>query len=124
MKQVLLPILAATAFIVIVGVLFGNPQKGTNLFQNPTPTSVTSSQKTIQVGSVSLKIKLANTDEARSKGLSGISSLPADEGMLFIFDQKGTTPAFWMKDMLIPLDIIWIKDSKVSQIDKNIQPPD
>ena len=32
-------------------------------------------------------------------------------------------PPFWMKDMKFAIDIIWINDSEIVQIDKNVQPP-
>lgn len=123
MKQLLLPLLATTAFIIIIGLLFGGSQKGSGLFQTGAP-SPTTGPKTIQIGTLTLKITLADTQEKRQRGLSGVASLPQDEGILFIFEKKGVMPPFWMKGMLIPIDIIWIKDNKVSQIDKNIQPPD
>jgi len=123
MKQLLLPLLGATAFIIIVGLLFGGSQKGSGLFQTGAP-SPTTGPKTIQIGTLTLKITLAETQEKRQQGLSSVASLAQDTGMLFIFEKKGVTPSFWMKGMLIPIDIIWIKDGKISQIDKNIQPPD
>ena len=43
--------------------------------------------------------------------------------MLFVFDAQNVTPVFWMKDMLIPIDIIWINDGKIVKIDTNLQPP-
>ena len=40
--------------------------------------------------------------------------------MVFVFD-KDSKPVFWMKDTLIPLDMIWINDGKVVGIEKNVQ---
>jgi uncharacterized membrane protein (UPF0127 family) len=45
--------------------------------------------------------------DAFYRGLGGRQSLPDDRGMLFVFPESGLH-AFWMKDMLIPIDIIWI----------------
>jgi uncharacterized membrane protein (UPF0127 family) len=42
--------------------------------------------------------------------------------MLFLFDPK-ETPSFWMKDMLFPIDIIFINDGTVVTVYKNVQPP-
>ncbi len=58
-------------------------------------------------GGVSLRIEYATTTEARERGLGGRESLLNDYGMLFIFadDEKY---GFWMKDMLVPIDIFWL----------------
>ncbi|OGM08307.1 hypothetical protein A2159_02005 [Candidatus Woesebacteria bacterium RBG_13_34_9] len=42
--------------------------------------------------------------------------------MLFIFDYK-SIPDFWMKGMKFPLDIIWINDNIIVDVDENIQNP-
>ena len=42
--------------------------------------------------------------------------------MLFIFDQK-YQPSFWMFDMNFPLDIIWISDDVIVDIDRNVPIP-
>jgi hypothetical protein len=70
-----------------------------------------------------ISVRLARTQPEREKGLSGISSLEAKSGMLFIFENKEISPVFWMKDTLIPLDIIWIADGKIVRIDKNVPVP-
>lgn len=52
-------------------------------------------------------VTLAQTAEARAKGLMYRSFLAPQEGMLFVFDKEGIYP-FWMKDTLISLDILWL----------------
>jgi uncharacterized membrane protein (UPF0127 family) len=55
-------------------------------------------------------------------GLSGHAPLAEDEGMLFIFDEASVYP-FWMKDMLFPIDIIWIDaNSRISYIESAVTP--
>lgn len=45
-----------------------------------------------------------------------------NHGMLFIFEVEGNYP-FWMKNTLIPLDMIWInKELEVVHIAKDVQP--
>ena len=52
----------------------------------------------------------------------GESNLPNDEGMLFVFPEE-QFPEFWMKDTLIPLDILFINDSDIIvYMVKNAQP--
>ncbi len=53
------------------------------------------------------QVQLAQTTEERKQGLSNQEHLPENQGMLFIFQQSGNY-GFWMKDMKIPLDIIWL----------------
>ncbi len=55
-------------------------------------------------------------------GLSGRDSIGSADGMLFVFDEP-KLPAFWMKDMRFPLDIIWIAGGRVSDIDENVTVP-
>lgn len=65
-----------------------------------------SSIKQIVIEGVAFEVELALTPEEKAKGLSGRKALCDQCGMLFIYD----TPdyySFWMKDTLIPLDIIW-----------------
>ncbi len=58
-------------------------------------------------GSPSLALEVARTAQERATGLMNRASLPADSGMLFVFDGP-TTARFWMKDTLIPLSIAFI----------------
>lgn len=68
------------------------------------------------------RVEVANNRFTAAKGLMFRKSLAENEAMLFVFAQEGIYP-FWMKDTLIPLDIIWLdKDKKVVQIIKNAQP--
>ena len=42
-----------------------------------------------------------------------INSLPKESGMLFIWEEE-MPRGFWMKNTLIPLDIIWINDQEMN----------
>ena len=42
--------------------------------------------------------------------------------MLFPFD-AAKPRVFWMKGMLIPLDILWVREGKIVAIDTNVAPP-
>lgn len=56
------------------------------------------------------KVELAETPEERAIGLMNRTFLAGDNGMLFIFPKSGYY-GFWMKNTLIPLDIIWINEN-------------
>lgn len=66
---------------------------------------------TIEIGGRRYKVKEAKTEEEKRKGLQGVSELPEDEGMLFYFDPPEDV-SMWMKDTLIPLDIVFINDDE------------
>lgn len=69
-------------------------------------------------------VRIANNDQTREKGLMGVQNLPEDQGMLFVFDDL--TPAqFWMKDTLIPLDMVFIDGmGVVSSVHSKARPLD
>ena len=55
-------------------------------------------------------VEIVDTPAEREIGLMNRESLDLDSGMLFIFESEGYYP-FWMKNTLIPLDIIWIDNN-------------
>ena len=62
----------------------------------------------IQLGSMLFtNIEMVDTDEGRTKGLMNRKELAYDGGMLFVF-QKEDMLSFWMRNTLIPLDIIFM----------------
>lgn len=61
-----------------------------------------------------VQARVANTPQKQEKGLMFVTELPENEGMLFVFDQD-EDQAFWMKNTLIDLDIVFIgSDRKVT----------
>lgn len=68
-----------------------------------------------------INLIVATAEKDRIKGLSGRKSLEANQGMLFVFEKKGTY-SFWMKEMNFPIDIIYIDGGKVVDIFENVAP--
>ncbi len=52
-------------------------------------------------------VELALTPEAQAQGLMFRESLPPRHGMLFVFSEPGVHK-FWMKNTMIPLDMVWM----------------
>lgn len=70
----------------------------------------------IKIANTNYNIEIAKTTAQKMKGLSGRESLCQNCGMIFIFGFETNLP-FWMKDTIIPLDMIWInKNGKVVDI--------
>jgi len=61
----------------------------------------------LRLDHVPIWVRLATSDKQRKRGLSGVASLAADEGMLFIY-KRAARKSFWMKDCLISLDIAFL----------------
>ena len=62
----------------------------------------------IKVGDKKYTVKVAKTDSEKEQGLKNIESLPENEGMLFLSEDEDL--GIWMRDTLIPLDIVFITD--------------
>ncbi len=60
-----------------------------------------------EFGGVSLRIEYATTPEARERGLGDRTEIQKDYGILFVFP-KDDYYGFWMKNMLVPIDIFWL----------------
>jgi len=71
---------------------------------------------------VMFKVELAETSAEKTKGLMYRTELPEEHGMLFIFE-KDSPRNFWMKNTLIPLDMIFINSElEVVEVKANVPP--
>ena len=67
-------------------------------------------------------VEIARTPKEQEIGLMNRSSLAPDRGMIFPYDQPHPA-AFWMKNTLIPLDMIFIRaDGTIARIAANTVP--
>ena len=73
------------------------------------PSPETTERKVL-LGGNEINVTIADTPALQAKGLGGRKSLKPNEGMLFIFPTPGFY-GFWMKDMEIPIDIIWFDEN-------------
>jgi len=68
--------------------------------------------KNVEIGGKQFSLEVAQTQAEREKGLMNRTSLPANKGMVFLFDGKAIQ-SFWMKNTLIPLQILFIDGCKI-----------
>lgn len=63
-----------------------------------------------------VRARVADTPKKQEKGLMFVKELPENEGMLFVFEQD-EEQAFWMKNTLIDLDMVFIgSDKRVTSV--------
>ena len=73
-------------------------------------------------GTNCFQVEIAISPKQQQQGLMFRESLDQNQGMLFMYEKEGRY-SFWMKNTLIPLDMIWINnENKIVFIEKNVQP--
>ena len=92
--------------------------------QAKAPSGLDQAILTIESGGRSHRftVEVARSDQEQAQGLMGRRSLAADRGMLFPFDPPRPA-SFWMRNTLIPLDMIFIRtDGTIARIAANTVP--
>jgi uncharacterized membrane protein (UPF0127 family) len=95
--------------------------------RTPAPSPATtmaaaSAQRIVLPDHYVVSVEVASDEETRSQGLMYRDHLADDRGMIFLFTQPGEYP-FWMKNTLIPLDMIWMDSQhRIVHIAHDVQP--
>ena len=111
--------IAAVCVIVIAGAYTFYSQYKEAAAPTSSPTGAL---QTVQLDGQTIRVSIANTEASRELGLGGRTGLAPDEGMLFVFPEDGIY-AFWMKDMLFSIDMIWLADDgTVLYMAQNVSP--
>jgi uncharacterized membrane protein (UPF0127 family) len=76
---------------------------------------------TANLAGQTFNLEVAQTREQQAIGLMNRTFLPKNQGMLFPQDAPSVV-AFWMRNTLIPLDMIFVYQSTVIEIAQNVQP--
>ncbi len=124
-------ILGLAATLIIGAAACGDAATATPVPANPptelptaAPTETPVPGPSVRIGGAEFPVELAVERDERQRGLSGRESLDAGTGMLFIFEEDSRF-RFWMKEMLIPLDIVWIgSDCRVAGVSEDVPAPD
>jgi len=79
-------------------------------------------KKNVWINGQKFNLAIADDFMERSQGLMFVKSLTDNEGMLFLFPNK-EKPAFWNKNTLVDLALLWIDDDTIIAIDKLFSEP-
>lgn len=90
--------------------------------QGPEIPGVSTSTAVLDLGDRQIIVDVADTDLARTRGLSYRDSLDQDRGMYFMF-ASSSVQYFWMFQMRFPLDIIFLNDDTVVSVSSNVPNP-
>lgn len=109
-KQLLFVVFAA--FLIVASLLSPKGSGNENEFQKVEAS----------IRGIDFVLEVADTPEKRQLGLMDREELPENHGMVFIFDQP-TTSSFWMKNTLIPLDMVFLDQGwNILHIEHDVQP--
>ena len=109
MKKIIYLLLA----VALVLVLFGK------ILLRPAVAPVSGSY--LEISGQTIEVEIADTPASQSRGLSNHPPLAENQGMLFVFSDRQIR-SFWMKEMLFPLDIIWLDGNRIVKISTNLPP--
>lgn len=73
------------------------------------------------MGGEVIQLEVAKTPDQQMTGLMYRTALPQNQGMLFVFEQPQAV-RFWMKNVKISLDMIFLKDGEIKAIASNVPP--
>lgn len=115
MQYVRYGIVALLALCLIgIALWYAHPRMSDNILSVfPTATTTPSSP---------ISFEVVVTEAEQERGLGGRKDIPPDYGMLFVFP-KDDSYGIWMKDMLTPIDILWLSDTgTIITIEKSVEP--
>ncbi len=130
LPRILFSSLVILISFIVVGCDLG--QNSTHQAQNDQDSqTVTISEKSsaqnlpvsaiLSVNEEKIELEVANTPEQQQLGLMFRTDLPPNRGMLFPFNPP-TIVNFWMKNVSISLDMIFVRDGIVKNIAHNVPP--
>lgn len=111
----ILPIIIAVVAIALV------PLFAYTMFRHPVQCGF-GHTALLQTPNQTLKVFLAVSSQEKAKGLGGCASLARKTGMYFPFSDVGPQ-TFWMKDMVMPIDIVWVSRGVIVGVDQNVPIP-
>jgi uncharacterized protein len=129
--KIILVVAAGLVFLAFISYPWGKNMEIPMKINENTYQTNQNTKKTLKIGEISLNVEIADTEIARTQGLSGKVAKDGDpiglelgenEGMLFVFEREENY-GFWMKDMNFAIDMAWLdKNKKIVYIESDVRP--
>lgn len=117
MVGLVLCIVLAVIFIIWPGFTRSPVSCSDNIFN-----SYAGNKGQLLVGQQTFTVAYAISNQEKATGLGGVRCLSSTDAMLFVYDEPEIS-TFWMKDMYIPIDIIWLDaNGSVITVAPNVSP--
>ena len=118
-------------FALTLSMLFGNGCGAGDITSPPGQEEIVNAPGNellkLELGGRSFELELALTDEARTQGLMHRDKIAETGGMLFVYPSGEPFPAvlnFWMKNCLVPIDVIFLNPKGIITAIHEMQPPE
>lgn len=96
-------------------------QTGSSALQDVAMGQVLPISAQVKVGDQTIDLEVAKTEQQQAMGLMYRKQLEANRGMLFSFNPPRPV-GFWMKNCLINLDMVFLRNGQVVAISNNVPP--
>lgn len=104
-----------TLFCLACGLSWGTSQTSTETAPRPL-------RQKYFIAGAPFFLEIVKTPEALKRGLMGRSHVPPQTGMLFLFP-KAQRPCFWMKETVVPLDLLFLNNKgQIVELKEGLQP--
>ena len=111
-----------SSLVLMLALACGQRTPAPNPATTATSASSASEPRIILPDNAVITVEVASDDATREQGLMYRDHLADDRGMVFLFPQAGEYP-FWMKNTLIPLDMIWMdREHRIVHIAHDVPP--
>ena len=114
------------SWVVILGLLLWGcvpfvPSEGSQPAATENQGQMLPIRATATMGGETIQLEIAETPEQQALGLMFRDRLPDDRGMLFSFDPPRPV-GFWMKNVRISLDMVFLREGEIRYIASNVPP--
>lgn len=124
-KQIILPIILGLALLSCSASPPVKSESGASSIVSEKPLTYQGQQLPIgaktTIGGQAIALEVASTPEQQMLGLMYRTTLPENRGMLFSFNPPRSA-RFWMKNVSLTLDMIFLKQGTVVAIFSNVPP--